>query len=428
MINSKNPIKERKIKITLVGCARIIKKHIKPIYINNLKIPFLKKIPSLLSKKQTINFIDLSRQRKSKNKKGLTLKRIINKNIQSVFDHGQYILGPEVSKLEDELKIFTGSEHALGVSSGTDALLIALMALGIGENDEVITTSFSFFATAEVITLLKAKPVFVDIEPDTYNIDPKKIEENISTKTKAIIAVSLYGQPANFKEINAIADKYSIPVIEDAAQSFGSEQNGIKSCNLSTIGITSFFPSKPLGCYGDGGACFTNNFELANKMRMISKHGQEKRYFHTSIGINGRMDTIQAAILLAKLEFYPDEIKKRKYIGEYYSKKLNEIGITSTPNIQEGNTSVYAQFTIQVSSRDAFQRELKAKGLPTAIHYPQILPLQPVYNKTKNKELERIFKTSFKASQRVISLPFHPWLEKKEVDEIVKKTSETLKK
>ncbi len=379
-----------------------------------------------LSKKK-LNFIDLHRQRNSRNSKGVKLSNLINKNIKSVLDHGKFILGPEVGKLEERLKNFTGSEHALGVSSGTDALLIALMALGIGENDEVITTTFSFFATAEVIVLLKAKPVFVDIEPDSYNINPAKIEEKINSKTKAIIAVSLYGQPANFEKINKIANKYSIPVIEDAAQSFGSEQNGIKSCNLSTIGVTSFFPSKPLGCYGDGGACFTNNSELANKMRKISKHGQEKRYFHSSIGINGRLDTLQAAILLAKLEFYPDEIKKRRSLGEYYSKKLNEIGIKSTPKINKENTSVYAQYTIQVNSRNEFQEKLKEQVIPTAIHYPKILPLQPVFNFGDGKELEKIFKTSFTSSQKVISLPFHPWLKIKEIDEIVKKISETIK-
>ncbi len=379
-----------------------------------------------LSKKK-FNFIDLHRQRDARNSKGVKLASLINKNIKSVFDHGQFIQGPEVAHLEGKLKNFTGSEHALGVSSGTDGLLIALMALGISENDEVITTSFSFFATAEVIVLLKAKPVFVDIEPDSFNINPNKIEEKINSKTKAIIAVSLYGQPANFSDINKIAKKHNIPVIEDAAQSFGAEQNGVKSCNLSTIGVTSFFPSKPLGCYGDGGACFTNNSVLAEKMRMISKHGQEKRYFHSSIGINGRLDTLQAAILLAKLEFYPDEIKKRRSLGEYYSKKLNEIGIKSTPKINKENTSVYAQYTIQVNSRNEFQEKLKDQGIPTAIHYPKILPLQPVFNFGDSKELEKIFKTSFTSSQKVISLPFHPWLKIKEIDEIVKKISETIK-
>ena len=379
-----------------------------------MKIPFIKKNISLFKKKQTFNFIDLSRQRKSKNNKGLTLKKIIDKNIKTVFDHGQYILGPEVKQLEEELKIFTGTEHALGVSSGTDALLIALMALGVEENDEVITTSFSFFATAEVISLLKAKPIFVDIEPDTYNIDPNKIEEKINPKTKAIVAVSLYGQPADFKKINSIADKYSIPVIEDAAQSFGSEQNGIKSCNLSTIGVTSFFPSKPLGCYGDGGACFTNDLELANKMRMISNHGQEKRYFHTSIGINGRIDTLQAAILLAKLEFYPDESRKGKVL-ENITQKLQEIGINSTPKINKESTSVYAQFTIQVTSRDKFQKKLEALGIPTTIHYPKILPMQPVFKYLDSKELEKTYKIAFESSQKVISLPFHPWLEKRKL-------------
>ena len=393
------------------------------------KIPHLIKNKLNKSRVKKINFIDLSRQRNSRNKNGISLKKIIDRNIEGVMKHGQYILGPEVNQLETQLKNFTGSSHCIGVSSGTDALLIALMALGVSENDEIITSSFSFFASAEVISLLKAKPVFVDIDAKSYNIDYNKIEEKINSKTKAIIAVSLYGQTANFKEINKIANKYSIPVIEDAAQSFGAEHHGIKSCNLSTIGVTSFFPAKPLGCYGDGGACFTNNFDLAEKMRMISSHGQKKRYLHTKIGINGRLDTIQAAILLAKFELYPKEINKRSEIGEYYSKKLNEIGINTTPTIENNNTSVFAQYTIKVNERENFQKQLKDKGIPTSIHYPTILPLQPIYNKSNNEILiKKEFSISYESSKRVLSLPFHPWLKKSEINNIVKNINEVLQK
>ena len=370
--------------------------------------------------KRKINFIDLSRQRKSRNHLGFTLKNIIDKNIKNVMDHGQYILGPEVKLLEEKLKNFTNSKYCIGASSGTDALLLALMALGISENDEVITTSFSFFATAEAICLLKAKPIFVDINPNSYNIDHTKIEAKINSKTKAIVAVSLYGQPANFTEINKIASKHSIPVIEDAAQSFGSEHHGIKSCNLSTIGVTSFFPSKPLGCYGDGGACFTNDAKIAERIRRISLHGQEKRYTHTQIGINGRLDTIQAAILLAKFDFYPSEIKKRSKIAQYYSQKLNEIDISFTPLIEKFNSSVYAQFTIQINFRNEFQKKLKQNGVPTAVHYPQILPMQPALLDNANiEQITSANKESILASERVISLPFHPWIKESEINYIV---------
>ena len=390
-------------------------------------IPFFSQQKFKFNNKKKINFIDLARQRKSKNKYGKSLKNSIDNNIKQVLKHGQYILGPEVGKLENKLKIFTNSKYCIGVSSGTDALLIALMALNINEGDEVITTSFSFFATAEVIALLKAKPIFVDIDSKSYNIDPKKIESKITEKTKAIIAVSLYGQPADFKEINRISNKYSIPIIEDAAQSFGALQEERKSCNLSTIGVTSFFPSKPLGCYGDGGACFTNNEEIANKIRRISLHGQEKRYHHSLIGINGRLDTLQAAILLAKFDFYPSEIKKREENARFYSLKLNEIGIKSTPFIYQNNTSVYAQYTIQIKNRALFQKKLKDLGIPTAVHYPKILPMQPVFQ--SNKDLNDIINEnpiSYVASQRVVSLPFDPWLKKSDIKFIVDNIKEII--
>ena len=296
------------------------------------------------------------------------------------------------------------------------------MSLNISHGDEIITTPFSFISTAEVIALLGAKPIFVDIDKHTYNLDPNGIEDNINEKTKAILPVSLYGQTANFDKINQIAKKYNIPVIEDAAQSFGALHNRKKSCNLSDIGVTSFFPSKPLGCYGDGGACFTNNDELAKKIRRISLHGQEKRYFHTEIGINGRLDTIQAAILLAKLEFYESEVKKRDEFGKYYSQKLQSIGIKSIPFIHPNNKSVFAQYTIRVNNRTDFQKELKNHGIPTSVHYPNILPLQPALSRLQDStKVTSLYKNAYEASKTVISLPFHPWLNKSEIDYITEK-------
>tara|TARA_Y100000589_G_scaffold176025_1_gene166999 strand:- start:140 stop:1333 length:1194 start_codon:yes stop_codon:yes gene_type:complete len=372
------------------------------------------------NKLKNLKFIDLSRQKKSRQIMGVSLGTLIDRNIKKVLKHGQYIMGPEIKELELKLKKFVGTQHCINVSSGTDALLIALMSLGVKRGDEVITTPFSFIATAEVIALLGAKPIYVDIDPKTYNIDPAKLEAKVNNKTKAIIAVSLYGQPAEFEQINQIAKKYSLPVIEDAAQSFGSTQNGIRSCNLSTIGVTSFFPSKPLGCYGDGGACFTNNDFLAEKIKRISLHGQEKRYYHTEIGLNGRLDTIQAAILLAKLKFFDSEVKARQKLGDYYSNKLNSIGIKSTPYILPKNKTVFAQYTILVNKRERFQEELRSKGIPTAVHYPTILPLQPALSLTSNLEEEKtLLKNAYFASQKVVSLPFHPWLKNSEINYIV---------
>ncbi len=376
-----------------------------------------------------IDFIDLSRQRQTRNAKGYKLGNLINRNLKKVFEHGQYILGPEIFELEEKLCKFVGAKHCISVSSGTDALLLALMALDIKSGDEVITTPFSFISTAEVISLLGAKPIFVDIDPKTYNINPNGIESKINKKTKAILPVSLYGQTADFKKINDVARDHNIPVIEDAAQSFGAIHNEKRSCNLSEIAATSFFPSKPLGCYGDGGACFTNNDELAKKIRRISLHGQEKRYFHTEIGINGRLDTMQAAILLAKLDFYESEIKKRDFFANYYNKKLNAIGIKTTPYIEPHNRSVYAQYTIQINNRKDFQKKLRDCGIPTAVHYPTILPLQPVYESSNNSNnAESNYKNAYQASKNVISLPFHPYLKKSEVDHIVARIKELIEK
>ena len=269
------------------------------------------------------------------------MREDIEKRIKSVLDHGKYILGPEVAQLEKELSSYVGVNYCIGVSSGTDALLIALMALDIGPGDEVITTPFSFFSTVETILLLGAKPVFVDIDELTYNIDPNQIEKAISKKTKAIVPVSLYGQPADFREINKIGDAYKIPIIEDGAQSFGSTHHKVKSCGLSTIGTTSFFPSKPLGCYGDGGACFTNDEKLAETMREISLHGQNKRYHHRKIGLNGRLDTLQAAVLIGKLSIFDIEVEARMKIGDRYTEQFKKNGFTKVPFISPKQIQVF---------------------------------------------------------------------------------------
>uniref|UniRef100_UPI00334213F1 DegT/DnrJ/EryC1/StrS family aminotransferase n=1 Tax=Castellaniella defragrans TaxID=75697 RepID=UPI00334213F1 len=317
-------------------------------------------------------FIDLKTQYRA-------LQPQIQARIDAVLEHGQYIMGPEVKELEERLQAYTGARHCVTVASGTEALLISLMALGIGPGDEVITTPFTFVATAEVIVLLGAKPVFVDIEPDTCNIDAGLIEAVITPRTKAIMPVSLYGQPADMDEINAIAARHgNIPVIEDAAQSFGAEYKGRKSCNLSSIGCTSFFPSKPLGCYGDGGAIFTNDDAIAQACREIRVHGQSRRYVHTRIGVGGRMDTLQCAILLAKLERFDWEIAQRLEIGARYNRMLDEIGFPRVVQ-RPDRTSVFGQYSILCEDREATQARLQAAGIPTAVHYPVPINEQPVY-------------------------------------------------
>ena len=346
-----------------------------------------------------MQFIDLKTQS----------KRIENRlfdRFKAVLEHGAFIMGPEITELELALAKYVGVEHALAVASGTDALLIALMALGIGAGDEVITSPFSFFATAEVIALLGAKPVFVDIDTDSYNIDASRIEAAITAKTKAIMPVSLYGQCADYDEINALAKKYNLPVIEDAAQSFGATYKGRRSGGLTTIGCTSFFPSKPLGCYGDGGACFTNDAELATRMNEIRTHGQSKRYHHTRLGINGRMDTLQAAILLEKLAIFPEEVQLREQVATRYQQLL-PAGIKK-PIIKQHNTSVYAQYTIEVSARDRVQQELQKQGIPTAVHYPLGLHEQPIF-KELYPDVQKLAKTE-KAARSVLSIPMHPYL------------------
>jgi len=339
----------------------------------------------------------------------------VNQRIQAVLNHGQYIMGPELTELETQLAEFVGVKHAIGVADGTTALLVALMALGIKAGDEVITTPFTFIATGEMIALLGAKPVFVDIDPQTYNIDVNKIESAITSKTKAIMPVSLYGLCADFDAINAIAAKYNLPVIEDGAQSFGATYKGQKSCGLTTIGCTSFFPSKPLGCYGDGGACFTNDDELAKKMREIRVHGQDRRYHHPVIGLNGRLDTIQAAILLAKLAVFPQEIEQRAQLGARYSQLLADKA--RTPIVPEGYDSVYAQYTLQVEGRESLVAALQAQGIPTAVHYPIPLHLQPAF---ANLGLgEGAFPVAEAAAKRVMSLPMYPDLSMADQDKVV---------
>ena len=344
------------------------------------------------------------------------LQSQIQTRINTVLEHGQYIMGPEVRELEERLQSFTGAKQCITVASGTEALLISLMSLGIGPGDEVITTPFTFVATAEVIVLVGATPVFVDIEPETCNIDARLIEAAITPKTKAIMPVSLYGQPADMNEINAIAARNgNIPVIEDAAQSFGAEYKGRKSCNLSAIGCTSFFPSKPLGCYGDGGAIFTNEDTLAQACREIRVHGQSKRYVHTRIGVGGRMDTLQCAVVLAKLERFDWEIEKRLEIGNRYNQMLDAIGF---PRIVQrtDRTSVYAQYTILSQAREAIQTAFKEADIPTAVHYPVPLNEQPAYKQSVPSESTPVARGTAKM---VVSLPMSPYLSSDQQDLII---------
>jgi UDP-2-acetamido-2-deoxy-ribo-hexuluronate aminotransferase len=318
----------------------------------------------------SIPFIDLQSQYHA-------LKGPIDARLLGVLEHGQYIMGPEVAELEQKLAAYTGAKHCVTVASGTEALLISLMALGIQPGDEVITTPFTFVATAEVIVLLGAVPVFVDIEPDTCNIDASRIEAAITSRTKVIMPVSLYGQAADMDAIQAIADRHGLTVIEDAAQSFGAEYRGKKSCNLSAVGCTSFFPSKPLGCYGDGGAIFTSDDDLARALKEIRVHGQERRYVHTRIGVGGRMDTLQCAVVLAKLNRFDWEVQQRIQNGARYNDLLS--GKVPVVTQRPDRTSVFAQYTVFVDDRERIQDCLKAAGIPTAVHYPLPLHLQPAY-------------------------------------------------
>jgi UDP-2-acetamido-2-deoxy-ribo-hexuluronate aminotransferase len=361
-----------------------------------------------------MDFIDLKTQYQ-------LLKAEIDAGIQRVLDHGQYILGPEVAELEEKLAAYTGSKYCISVANGTDALQIAQMALGIGPGDEVITPGFTYIATAETVALLGAKPVYVDIDPRTYNLNPTLLEAAITPRTKAIVPVSLYGQCADFDAINAIAAKHGIPVIEDAAQSFGASYKGRKSCNLSTIACASFFPSKPLGCYGDGGAIFTNDDELAKVIRQIARHGQDRRYHHIRVGVNSRLDTLQAAILLPKLAVLDEELAQRQRVADTYNRLLNaaiaspysviasearqSTPAIQTPYLEPHNTSAWAQYTIQATKREVLQEQLKQAGIPTAVHYPIPLNKQPAVADTTAR-----LPVGDAVAQRVMSLPMHPYL------------------
>jgi UDP-2-acetamido-2-deoxy-ribo-hexuluronate aminotransferase len=357
-----------------------------------------------------IEFIDLKAQLR-------TIRAPMNERIQKVLDHGQFILGPEVGEMEQRLAAYTGAEHCVSVGSGTDALLVAMMALGIGKGDEVITTPFTFVATAEMIVLLGATPVFVDVEPDTCNINPELIEAAITSRTKAIMPVSLYGQIADMDEINAIAARHGLIVIEDAGQSFGAEYRGRKSCNVSGIGCTSFFPSKPLGCYGDGGAIFLSDTKLANIMRELRVHGQESRYHHTRVGVGARMDTLQCAVILAKLETLDWEIEQRIRIGRTYRDMVAGIPGIQAPIVRNDRTCVWAQFTIQTDRRDEIVQSLKEVGIPTAVHYPIPLHQQPAYK--TNVRAAGSLGVSEQVSRRVLSLPMHPYLDETTMQTIV---------
>ncbi|MFG6440788.1 DegT/DnrJ/EryC1/StrS family aminotransferase [Roseateles sp. LKC17W] len=383
-----------------------------------------------------MDFIDLKSQYAA-------LRDNINSRIQAVLDHGQYILGPEVEEMEAALVAYSGAKHCISVASGTEALLICLMALDLQPGDEVITSPFTFAATAEMIVLAGGVPVFVDIEADTANIDATLIEAAITAKTKAIMPVSLYGQVADMDVINAIATKHGLAVIEDAAQSFGATYWGAptsastpaaprggapalgrpgggpgkKSCNLSTFGCTSFFPSKPLGCYGDGGAIFTSDDRLAQACREIRTHGQSQRYLHTRLGVGGRMDTLQCAVVLGKLDRFSWEIERRLALGDAYARKLQ----AAAPDLQRlavrgDRDCVWAQYTVFVDDRDAVQARLKQAGVPTAVHYPRPLHHQPAYARYAQPES---CPHSVAAASRVMSLPMSADLTDAQQDQIV---------
>ncbi|MBN1983892.1 MAG: DegT/DnrJ/EryC1/StrS aminotransferase family protein [Chitinivibrionales bacterium] len=371
-----------------------------------------------------MQFIDLKAQYKR-------IDQSIQKRINTVLDHGSFIMGPEIKELEQKLAAFTGAHYCFSCSSGTDALLLALMAYKIGPGDAVLTSPFTFIATAEVIALLGATPVYVDIDPKTFNIDPEKLRTTLQSlkkgtkpssksplglKPKAIIPVDIFGLPANYDPINQIAKEFNCVVIEDAAQSFGGSYHGKMVCNLSEIACTSFFPAKPLGCYGDGGAVFTNNKEIANLIESLRVHGKgSDKYDNIRIGINGRLDTIQAAILLSKLEIFPEEIELRQDVAQRYTRKLSEV--VQTPLIPEGYISAWAQYSILTEKRQPLMNKLKEKNIPTMIYYPKPLHLQTAFAYLGYEKGS--MPVSEKISDTIFSLPMHPYLDEKEQNEII---------
>ena len=380
--------------------------------------PFVDEQSALASINQSeLVFVDLRTQQD-------LIRPQLEDGLHRVLHHGIYINGPEITQLEYRLADYVGAQHCICVSSGTDALLIAMMALGIKPGDEIITTPFTFFATSEMIAMLGAVPVYVDIDPHTFNIDASKIEAAFTDKTRAILPVSLYGQCSDMDAIKAIATRYDVSVVEDAAQSFGATYKERPSCSLSDIACTSFFPAKPLGAYGDAGACFTQDATLAQIMRQVRDHGQERRYHSVRLGLNGRMDTMQAVVLLAKMEIFDDELQKRQEIAANYNTKLRTLeneGLLVLPRVESYNTSSWAQYTLRVASRDDVQTAMKTRGIPTAIHYPVPLFEQPAYRNNNNKCPE-----SLRAAREVMSLPIHPYLRLKEQKEIVVALTESL--
>ena len=355
-----------------------------------------------------MQFVDLKAQY-------MSLKNAIDGRIQSVLEHGQYIMGPEIAELERVLADFVGVRHCISVSSGTASLEIAMRALRIGPGDEVITVPFTWISSSETISLVGATPVFVDIDLDTFNMDTNQLEARITPRTKAILPVSLFGQLPDMAALSQIAGRYGLPVIEDGAQSFGATQNGRQSSSLSLIGSTSFFPAKPLGCYGDGGALFTDDDSLASDMRAIRTHGGTKRHHHTLVGTNGRMDTLQAAIVLAKFPTFAWEVQRRSEIGARYSELLADACVT--PCLLAGNTHVYAQYTIRVPNREQVAASLKEAGIPSAVYYPKCLHEQPVFADLGYRYGE--FPNSEQASREVLSLPMHPYLSESDVHSVV---------
>ncbi len=368
----------------------------------------------------SIPFIDLKTQYNA-------IKDDVQKRINKVLESGAFINGPEVAELEKRLCEHTGAKYALACASGTDALLMPMMGLGIGQGyagtskdqDEVITTAFSFIATAETIVLAGAKPIFCDIDPRTFNIDTTKIEALITPKTKAIMPVSLYGQVADMDEINAIAKKHNLHVIEDLAQSYGAKYKGKRSGALSIAAGTSFYPAKPLGCYGDGGAVFTSDEKLYKAMKEIREHGSEARYYHTRLGINGRLDTIQCAILLSKMDRYDWEVEQRQKIGAYFNSKLSQIKVPgfSIPHVESDRDSVWAQYTVMVPDRATFQKKMQELGVPTVVHYPRIMPDQPWYK--EHLAPKGTWPHSQNAADHVVSLPMYPDMDRATQDKII---------
>jgi UDP-2-acetamido-2-deoxy-ribo-hexuluronate aminotransferase len=347
----------------------------------------------------------------------------IDGRIRTVLDHGKFIMGPEIAELEAALAQYVGVQHCISVASGTHSLEIALRALGVGPGDEVITVPFTWISSSEVVMLVGARPVFVDIDPNYYNLDIDLLERAITPRTKAILPVSLFGQMPDYQRINDLAARHGIAVLEDAAQSFGARQRGLRSCGVTLIGSTSFFPAKPLGCFGDAGALFTNDRSLAEKMSAIRTHGGIQRHFHPYVGMNGRMDTLQAAILLAKLPHFEWEVQQRGLIGARYTQMLR--GTCTVPEVMTDNTHVYAQYTIRTPHRDSLAKALKDQGIPTAVYYPKCMHEQPVFEHLGYTWGD--FPVAESASREVLSLPMHPFLTHDQQDRIVMAIQDSLK-